>query len=178
MNNRILNLQNKLDLNLDGCIIESEINRKYFLDFSSTAGTLIITKEKSFFIIDFRYIEKARKEIKNCEIILQENLYLQILDILKKENLSNIGIETYSMTINKYQKYKEIFDKNNISIDITNTFNNIIRDMRSSKSEKEIVYIKEAQKIAEKGLNHILKFIKIGVTEKEIAFELEFYLKK
>ncbi len=178
MNNRLLNLQNKLDLNITGCIIESDINRKYFLNFSSTAGTLIITKEKSFFIIDFRYIEKAKREIKNCEIILQENLYLQILEILKKENISNIVIESYSMTISKYQKYKEIFDKNNINIDITNKFNDIIKNMRSSKSEEEIEYMKHAQKIAEKGLDHILKFIKIGVSEKEIALELEFYLKK
>ena len=48
----------------------------------------------------------------------------------------------------------------------------IINNLRAVKTEKEIEYIKKAQQIAEAAFENILKFIKVGVTEKEIALEL------
>ena len=42
--------------------------------------------------------------------------------------------------------------------------------------DEEIENICKAQRIAEAALKHILGFIKIGVTEKEIALELDHYM--
>lgn len=52
----------------------------------------------------------------------------------------------------------------------------IIDSFRAVKSDEEIENICKAQRIAEAALKHILGFIKIGVTEKEIALELDHYM--
>jgi Xaa-Pro aminopeptidase len=52
----------------------------------------------------------------------------------------------------------------------------LINGLRSIKTENEVESIVKAQRIAEDAFNHILKFIKVGVTEKEIALELDFYM--
>ena len=63
-----------LDSQIDAALIVSDANRFYFTGFPSSAGTLLITRGQSYFIVDFRYIEIAKKTIQNCEVILQGNL--------------------------------------------------------------------------------------------------------
>ena len=58
-----------LDSQIDAALIVSDANRFYFTGFPSSAGTLLITREQSYFIVDFRYIEIAKKTIQNCEVI-------------------------------------------------------------------------------------------------------------
>ena len=52
----------------------------------------------------------------------------------------------------------------------------LITSSREIKEAEEIECIKKAQSIAEAAFNHVLTFIKPGVTEKQIALELDFYM--
>ncbi len=173
---RLLKLIENFPKEVDACIIQSSINRRYFLNFTSSAGTLIITKDKSYFIIDFRYFEKAKKNIKYCEVLMQDNIYYQMNEIFKKHGVKNIAIESYNMTIHTFEKIKR--ELSNYTILSGDEINNSINILRSQKDDDEINYIKKAQSIAEKAYNNILNYFKPGVTEKQIALELEFLLKK
>ena len=55
----------------DCAVITDDVNRRYFTAMKSSAGTLVVFPEKAYFIIDFRYIEKAKKTVTACEVILQ-----------------------------------------------------------------------------------------------------------
>ena len=59
-----------------------------------------------------------------------------------------------------------------------NTLSQKLNALRQIKSQDEIELIKKAQKITDDAFSHILNFIKSGVTEKEIALELEFFMRK
>ena len=59
-------------------MITEDKNRFYFLGFNSSAGVLVITKESAYFYIDSRYIEKARKTIKNATVILFLALFFRV----------------------------------------------------------------------------------------------------
>ncbi len=54
----------------------------------------------------------------------------------------------------------------------------LIDGLRMKKTEYEVQAVTKAQRIAEKALDHILGFIKEGVTEREIALELDFFMLK
>ena len=69
---------------VDGALITSDINRRYFTGMKSSAGMLLIFKECAYLIIDFRYIEKARNTVKNCTVMEQENLTEQIDKALRR----------------------------------------------------------------------------------------------
>ena len=73
-----------LDSQIDAALIVSDANRFYFTGFPSSAGTLLITREQSYFIVDFRYIEIAKKTIQNCEVILQGNLTEQLNELIAR----------------------------------------------------------------------------------------------
>ena len=58
---RLEQLMNGLEGICDCGIINDDVNRRYFTGMKSSDGTLVVFKDKAYLIIDFRYIEKARK---------------------------------------------------------------------------------------------------------------------
>ena len=155
-------------------LIISPENRKYFTGFESSDGFLIVSENRAVFITDGRYIEAAEKQISNCEVKLLGKTYPQIAEILKEMNCNRLLVESTRMTVSTYNSLKGVLKKIPVSTDTT--LDTIINTLRSVKAEIEVENIIKAQRIAEDAFNHILNFIKIGVTEKEIALELDFYM--
>ena len=155
-------------------LIISPENRKYFTGFDSSDGFLIASENRAVFITDGRYIEAAEKQISNCEVKLLGKTYPQIAEILKEMNCNRLLVESTRMTVSTYNSLKGVLKKILVSTDTT--LDTIINTLRSVKTEIEVENIIKAQRIAEDAFNHILNFIKVGVTEKEIALELDFYM--
>ena len=155
-------------------LIISPENRKYFTGFESSDGFLIASENRAVFITDGRYIEAAEKQISNCEVKLLGKTYPQIAEILKEMNCNRLLVESTRMTVSTYNSLKGVLKKIPVSTDTT--LDTIINTLRSVKTEIEVENIIKAQRIAEDAFNHILNFIKVGVTEKEIALELDFYM--
>ncbi len=170
MADKIRNLTIKMPEDLDAVIITSSVNRLYFTGLKSSAGTLLITKEKAYFIIDFRYIELAKRTIKNAEVILQEKLGEQLCVLVKKHQIKKIGVESGFMTIADYIAMSGMLGKDILSFD--NRINDMIIEMRRYKSPEELKLMQAAQDIADRTFTHMLDFIKEGVTEKEISSEI------
>ena len=155
-------------------LIISPENRKYFTGFESSDGFLIVSENRAVFITDGRYIEAAEKQISNCEVILLGKAYPQIATILNETGCKRLLVESTRMTVSTYNSIKGVLKKIPVSTDTT--LDTLINTLRSVKTEVEVENIIKAQRIAEKAFEHILKFIKVGVTEKEIALELDFYM--
>jgi Xaa-Pro aminopeptidase len=177
MNQSLITLMNKLPEGVDAAIIISDENRRYLTNMKSSAGTLVVTAKKAYFIIDFRYIEKAKTIITDFDVILQENdIFSQIDGILKENAVKTVAVESASMTVSQFQKF--ISKLPNYEFSNSNTISNLVSDLRSVKNDEEIVFMKNAQAITDKAFLHILDFIKPGMTEVEIALELEYTMKK
>lgn len=170
------NLQKLLAEHGDNCaaLIISPENRKYFTGFDSSDGFLIVSQNRAVFITDGRYIEAAEKQITNCEVRLLGKTYPQITEILNEMGCRRLLVESTRMTVSTYNSLKGVLKK--ISVSTDTTLDTIINTLRSVKTEDEVESIVKAQRIAEDAFEHILKFIKVGVTEKEIALELDFYM--
>lgn len=172
---RIKNIQKYLETQ-DAILIASNSNRIYFTGFNSSAGYLVITKEKAFFFIDFRYFEKAKSTVKNCEIILTTKFFTQFNDLILKENIKNLYLETCSIDLNFYKVLTD--NLSDINISDSNEIDSKIQLLRSVKDSGEIELIKKAQELTDNAFSYILDKIKVGVTERELALDLEFFMRK
>ena len=174
----MFNLQKKfseiLKSKSDCVIISSPENRRYFTGFNSSDGFLVITTNEAVFFTDSRYIEAAQNQITVCKSVLLKRVSETIVPYLKEKNIENIYLETERLTVAELNSLKKAFDF--CKVEAKKEVDEIINKLRSIKTEKEIEYIKKAQQIAEAAFEYILKFIKVGVTEKEIALELDFYM--
>ncbi|MEG2813294.1 MAG: aminopeptidase P family protein [Oscillospiraceae bacterium] len=177
MNECLKKLIQTLPNEFDAAIISSDINRRYFTNMKSSAGTLIVTKSKAIFVIDFRYYEKATAVTDGIEVVLQENKFYEQLDNIFQENkVKNVAIESDEITLSNYNYYCEKLP--NFNFINSDELSKIILNLRMYKTNEEINFIKQAQEITDKSFSHILNFIKAGKTEKEVELELEYTMKK
>jgi len=173
--NRLEKLLASLPQELDGLYITNEKNIFYLTGFSYTDGYLLVTREESYLMTDFRYIEAAKVEAGNewKVIMFSQNRKEQLSDLLSQNKVRTLGFE--GMTLS-YEDY-ETLEKNNPSILLKKTVG-IIEALREFKDESEISDIITAQRIAEKAFDYMLEFIKPEYTETELALELEYQMRK
>lgn len=159
----------------DCALITSDVNRRYFCGMKSSAGIILVLREKAYLLIDFRYIEKAVETVKNCEVILLENATKQLGELFEKHCVSKVLIESETMSVGELRSYEKRFG--NIDFLSDDTLSGIITDIRSVKSEDEIEKIQKAQDIAERSLGKLIENdIREGVTERELALILNTYM--
>lgn len=164
-------LFNELPKEIDCVLVTSDVNRRYFTGMKSSDGIVIAFRDKAYLIIDFRYIEKARATVTSAEVIEQGNLYGQLAGLIHRHSAKNVAVESRTMTINQLNTLKKYI--RDIEFIDTDVLSDAINLLRMSKEPFEIDCIKKAQEIAETAFDGILGFIKEGVTEREIAMELE-----
>lgn len=169
-------LISSLPADIDGVLIESEMNRLYFTGFASTAGLLLAAKGGSVFLTDSRYIEAARNKIDCCGVLEQKKLEEQLPEIAAKLGCKRLAVETRRITISRARKLAKILSDVRLVDD--ETADNIIDGLRIIKNSEEIANIMKAQRIAEEAFAHILGFLKDGISERDIALELDFFMLK
>lgn len=169
MNGRIEQFAASLPGELDGALICSDVSRAYLTGMRSSAGTLLVLRDEAYFIIDFRYIEKARKTVKGCQVLLQEKLYDQLNEILRRHNVRRLGTESAYMTLEEYLTFQERL-KAELTMD--KAVSRVLTDLRMCKSPEELDCIRAAQKITDDAFAHILDYIRPGLPERDVAREL------
>ena len=158
----------------DAALIVSPENRFYFTNFASSDGFLLVSADRAVFITDGRYIEAAQKTVKNCEVMLQSHTISQIKDVLTALGAKSVAVEAERMTLKQYAEFARALD--GIDVVCDGELDVVIEKIRSIKSKAQVEKIIKAQRIAEAAFEHILTFIKEGVTEKEVALELDYYM--
>lgn len=157
----------------DCALITEDTNRRYFTGMKSSAGTLVVFSDAAYLIIDGRYIEKARKTVTCCEVIQQRKIYEQIAELIEQHEVVKVSIDASHTTVSELNVLKS---KLGTEIDSSDELADTIRAIRAVKRGEEIEAMISAQRIAEKGFEHMLSFIKAGRTEKEIQLELDFFM--
>lgn len=156
-------------------LIMSEENICYFTSFHSSNGYLVVTGDKAVFLTDSRYIEAAGNKIKTCdEIIETKGIEKSLAPLIEKMGIKTLCLESERVTVSRYNDIKKVFSFCSIICD--GELDNKINEIRMTKNADEVSKIVKAQRIAEKAFEHILGFIAIGRTEKEIALELDYFM--
>ena len=159
---------------IDSLLITTDVNRFYLSGFTGSSGYVLFTPVKNYFITDFRYTEQAKDQTNGFEILeFNKEVPENINEILVEDNSKKLGFESKNVTFNKYKEYKEKFT----DVDLAGT-EDLIKNLRKTKDKEEISKIKKAIEITDNAFNHILDFIEEGKTEREVALELEFFMKQ
>ncbi|MBQ3999387.1 MAG: aminopeptidase P family protein [Oscillospiraceae bacterium] len=173
--NRIEKLIAKLPENCDGAIVFSMTNRGYLTEFMSSDGTLLVFRDGAFFITDSRYIEIARKKVKGAEVILQGKLADQVAEICKDHGVKELIVEQ-ELTLAQFSMFREALA--DIRLLDGPELSDAIKGLRAVKEPGEIEMICAAQDITDRAFLEILNYIRPGVTEKQVAAELEYYMRR
>lgn len=175
---RINKLQNIIEDNSHAFFITDEKNVYYFSGIQNCEGKILVTKDEAYLLVDFRYIENAKKNCKNCRVVEFKSLCSDVAKLCKKHSVDTLYLESDNITVGIYNLYLKNFNSQGISLISNDFLSKAISNLRLIKSGEEIKYIDEAQKITEKAYNEILNYIRPGESERRIAVELEYLMKK
>ena len=89
---KIIRLQQAMPSDMEAAILQDAANRFFLTGMKSSAGTVLVTRNKAWLIIDFRYFEEAEEKVKNCRVIEEKNLYSQIKQLLEAEGISALSL--------------------------------------------------------------------------------------
>lgn len=154
----------------DLCLITNPKQRLYFLGFSSSAGYLLFNKNHKTFVVDNRYYYAAKKKLepRGYNVVCGSN-YDRLVTEVENLDVTSLGIDFASTNLNQFRTLKELLPRVTF-VDIGEE----LAETTAVKYQEELNQIDKACKIAEKSFKQILTKLKEGVTEKEIAAELEY----
>ncbi len=156
---------------LDAIVVLSPYNRRYLSGFTGTSGSLLITQDTKQLITDFRYIQQANSQAEDFEIINQNGPMInKINELIQHGNYKNVGVEADLITYNEYQALNT--DEVQLS-----SIEGVIETIRMIKDDFEIKQIQKAADIVDETYEHILKWVKPGMTENEVNNEMEMFMR-
>jgi Xaa-Pro aminopeptidase len=158
---------------IDAILITNEFSRRYMTGFTGTAGVAIVSKKDAVFITDFRYTEQAASQVKDFRIVqhtatLMEEVANQVMNM----EIKSLGFEKDHVTYASYELYKHVLQADLVPV------SGLVEKIRLKKTEEEITIIKAACRIADEAFEHIVTYIKPGMTELDVSNELEFFMRK
>ncbi len=159
-------------------LVYSGINRLYFSGFSSSEGVIFISKKGAYLLVDFRYFESAKIEVKDLEVVLFNNLRENLKELVEGTGINKIFLEGNNISFSKAMYFKELFNDLNIESIMDGTLDEFINEMRMIKTPEEIKKIKESQRLTDEAFDYIIKKIRVGMSEKDIALDIEYFIRK
>jgi len=156
--------------NLDGVLLTSMPNVFYVSGFTGDNVILFISPEKALLITDSRYTLQAEEQSPDFQVVTAKGSLVKELKDLK---LKKLGFEADRVTCAQLDAFKKTLE--GCEFEDASAFMNEIRII---KAAEEIDLIRIAAQIADDAFAHIIKFAKVGMTEREIALELEFFMRK
>ena len=170
----ISSLQQQLECG-EALLVTSHANRFYLTGFPSSAGQVVVTKNHGWFLVDFRYIEKARATIQGLTVCLSGGLD-ELRGVLTDENVTRLYVETESTTLHQYSVLKTALP--GIDVQQDNRFDAHLLRLRQCKSDWELQAIRRAQAITDDTFTYILDRLRPGRTEREIMLDMELYARQ
>lgn len=172
---RVAEIQNVLH-DGEAFLVESGANRFYFTGFRSSAGAVFIARTGAVFLIDFRYVEKARECVNSCEVQLSQRTDREIAELCARFNIDKLYIEADTASVAHFNALRESLS--GVCVDESDRFDRIAEEMRSQKTEAELSLIKEAQRLTDDTFSYITERIEAGRTEREVMLDMEFYMRR
>jgi Xaa-Pro aminopeptidase len=159
---------------LDGILFTSLENIRYLCGFTGSDGAYLLTQKESLFLTDSRYWTQTDEEVRKSQIIHYKKKIDGITSLLLNLGLKRIGFESISLSFSLYRSLLEKLANESELVPLENE----IKNLRAVKDSQELASIRKAIDLSSKAFQHILGMLKEGVVEREIALEMEWFMKR
>ena len=175
MTGRIQKLRETLTAEgLDALLVSDPLHIRYLSGFSGDSGLALIGPKRTFLITDFRYEEQARTEAPDVQLLIARDGFVEKMAELPQEVMGHrIGFEEAHLPYKVYKKLRE-----HLSHVEWIAQEDLVERLAIVKDAQEIAHIREAVRIGDRVFEEILPFLKPGITEREIAAEIDYAIRK
>ena len=126
----------------EAALITNEKNIGYFCGFFHSEGYYLLTREKAYLLVDFRYIEAANQKAHGCEVICFHKLSEDLLKILAENEIKSVKIEAEYMTVARLRFFRHKLEAKGITVSDGSELDKKIAGCRIIKDETELEKIR------------------------------------
>ena len=166
------------DLKLDAMIITDPYNMRYISGFRGGEGILYLSGTQTILVTDSRYTEQAAKEsnftvVEECSTHKRADILRESIEKEKKTDGFRMGYEDQGLLCSQFHALSA-----GLPVSEWVPMEGRVDFLRRIKTEEELVYLEKAEGIGDIAFKGILSKLKPGMTELEVAAELEYMMKK
>ncbi len=166
---------------LDAVLLTGEANRFYASGFFTPGAdaTALVTRRGAVFLTDARYTEAAARRLDGAElreVKPGKKLTDQLQELVFLKGIRRLGFEDAAMSVQSFRRLeKALSEEGRPPCELVPASEPVLK-LRQTKDREELQAMEAAQGIAERALEDILKEVRPGVTEKEIAARLQYLM--
>ena len=167
-------LQILRDEDLDGFLFFGLPNIRYLCGFTGTDGALLIKSDETVFLTDSRYVTQANDQVSTDRVHCYRNKLQAIADELRDAGCRKVGFDSEVVTVGLYDELKPLADPQIQWLPVKKQ----LQPLRGRKTAEELVALQKAADLNKAAFEAVLPLIKPRISERQLALELEFTLKR
>jgi Xaa-Pro aminopeptidase len=159
---------------VDGVLITNLTNVRYLSGFSGSNGAMLVTEDAAAFFSDPRYRARAADLVQGADVVIyRDRLTDELTDRLASAHIAKLGVEAAAVTLAQEKKLAERLPE----IELV-PLEDLVEDLRRIKEPGELELIRRAVELADQGFDWVTEKVAPGMTEVEVALELEVMMRK
>jgi len=164
----------------DALLVAGAENRYYLSGFTAretmlteSCGMLLITRDRAFLLTDFRYLEWARQEAPELEVLVYtQSLGATLAGLLQDAQIRTLGFESSFLTYQQYLRLSQAVAATGLEA-AWQPVEGMVEELREVKTAAEVAAIRRALALTEAVLLEVARELAPGQTEKQVAWEIE-----
>lgn len=157
----------------DSLLVTSSANIRYLSGFVGSNALLLLTPEETHFFTDPRYAIEAQTNVSGKIHVAKGPLTTAALNVIKRKRLKAIGFESSWMRHDEFVKIKDALPLGSALV----PFGRVIEERRMLKSASEIEKVRASVQLNSEAYSRVIKRIRAGVRELDVAAEIEYQMK-
>lgn len=158
---------------LDAFVTSQPENMRYLSGFTGGEGVALVSAERAVLASDFRYYEQVKQQAPAFALAEVTGPTPPVLAaVLADMTAWRVGFEPHQVTVEIFEQWRAAAP----GVEWVPT-SDVVEGLRQEKDADEVRAIEEAVRIADEAMVHLMSWIKPGVTERQVAWEAEVYMR-
>jgi len=159
-----------------GALLTNMDNVRWVTGFTGSSGLVVTNLEHGAFITDSRYDQQAHEQVLDLDVVIYSNpqtLAQAAAEQAKRLGVESIAFESEHLSVASFRNYEKEFG--DVRLD---PVEGLAGPLRMVKSSDEVAKIRAACALADACYDHVLRMIQVGVSEFDVALDIEFYFRR
>lgn len=160
---------------LNALLVTAQENRTYLTGYTGDAGVAVVTETESLLLTDFRYTEQAAAEAPLFTVIeTGADELASLAEVLKARKVSRTGFEAGVVTVAAMDEWEAKLG----GVTTLVPTQGLVEELRRIKDERELALLRKAAELADAGFEFVTGLTQAGAVERDLALELDFFLRR
>lgn len=160
----------------EGAVITAKPEQRLLTHFPVDDATVLVAGDGAALVTDSRFVEAAERDVHTMEVLCPRDFHGEVREWLARHGVERLHVQANHMSLSGLNGWKAAHPAMEWVCD--GALDGWITDLRTVKTAEQIDAIRAAQAFTDEGFAYILERIEAGRTEREIALDLEFAMRR